>query len=364
MSLHDLKIRSIQTTLVNVPMRRPLGTSAMRIDHAPLLLVDLQTEEGIVGHAYLFCYLQSAGIAALALFQDAAAVLADKAAAPTEVRRLLEGRFRLIGARGLVAMVMAGIDIACWDALAKAAALPLATLLGAALRPIPAYNSNGLGLLQPQAAADEALELVAEGFSAIKMRLGRARGEDDLAALRAVRKAIPAAVQLMADFNQALSPAAARERCHRLDDEGLCWIEEPIRHDDYAACAELAAGLRTPVQIGENFAGPRAMAQALAARASDFVMPDLERIGGVSGWIAAAALADAASTPLSSHLFAEVSVHLLAASPTAHWLEYVDWADPILQQPLELSGGCAMPPARIGNGLAWNVDSVKRYRVE
>jgi mandelate racemase len=207
-TLHDLKIRSIQTTLVKVPMRRALGTSAMRIDHAPLLLVDLQTEEGIVGHAYLFCYLQSAGIAAQALFQDAAAVLADKAVAPTEVRRLLEGRFRLIGARGLVSMVMAGIDIACWDALAKAAALPLATLLGAALRPVPAYNSNGLGLLDPQAAADEALELVAEGFSAIKMRLGRPRGADDLAAVRAVRKAIPAAVHLMADFNQALSPAA------------------------------------------------------------------------------------------------------------------------------------------------------------
>jgi mandelate racemase len=301
-TLHDLKIRSIQTTLVNVPMRRALGTSAMRIDHAPLLLVDLQTEEGIVGHAYLFCYLQSAGIAAHALFQDAAAVLADKAAAPTEVRRLLEGRFRLIGARGLVSMVVAGIDIACWDALAKASALPLATVLGAALRPIPAYNSNGLGLLDPQAAADEALELVAEGFSAIKMRLGRPRGEDDLAAVRAVRKAIPSAVHLMVDFNQALSPAGARARCHQLDDEGLYWIEEPIRHDDYAACAELAAGLRTPVQIGENFGGPRAMAQALSARASDFVMPDLERIGGVSGWIAAAALADAASIELSSHL--------------------------------------------------------------
>lgn len=364
MTAHDLKIRSIQTTLVKVPMRRALGTSAMRIDHAPLLLVDLQTEDGIVGHAYLFCYLQSAGIAAQALFQDAAAVLADKPVAPTEVRRLLEGRFRLIGARGLVAMVMAGIDIACWDALAKAAALPLASLLGAALRPIPAYNSNGLGLLDPQAAADEALELVAEGFSAIKMRLGRPRGEDDLAAVRAVRKTIPAAVHLMADFNQALSPAAARQRCRQLDDEGLYWIEEPMRHDDYAACAELAAGLRTPVQIGENFAGPRAMAQALSARASDFVMPDLERIGGVSGWIAAAALADAASIELSSHLFAEVSVHLLAASPTAHWLEYVDWADPILQQPLALSGGCATPPARVGNGLAWNVDAVKRYRVD
>ena len=363
MSQRPLVMRSIQTTLVNVPMRRALGTSAMRIDQAPLLLVDLHTEEGIVGHAYLFCYLTSAGVAAQALFQDAAAVLTGQTAAPVEVRRLLDSRFRLIGARGLIAMVMAGIDIACWDVLAKAANLPLATHLGASLRPVQAYNSNGLGLLGPQAAADEALELVAEGFTAIKMRLGRRNGDDDLAALRAITKAIPNGTRLMADYNQALTPAAARERCRQLDDEGLTWIEEPIHHDDYAACAELAAGLHTPVQIGENFAGPRAMAQSLSMRASNLVMPDLERIGGVSGWMAAAALADGANIELSSHLFAEVSVHLLAASPTAHWLEYVDWANPILQQPLELKEGYAAPPDRPGNGLAWNLDAVKHYQV-
>ncbi len=357
-------VHSIQATLVKVPMRRALGTSAMRIDQAPLLLIDLQTGEGVVGRAYLFCYLESAGVAATALLRDAAAVLAGKSAAPADVRRTLEGRFRLVGARGIVSMIMAGIDIACWDALAIAAGLPLATLLGAPLRPTPAYNSNGLGLLAPEAAVPEALELVAEGFRAVKMRLGRTRAEDDLAAVRALRRALPAEVMLMVDYNQALSPATARERCHQLDDEGLAWIEEPVRHDDYATCADLAQLLRTPIQIGENFAGPRAMAQALSQGACDLVMPDLERIGGVSGWMAAAALADAAGIELSSHLFAEVSAHLLAASPTAHWLEYVDWADPILQQPLKPVDGCIAPPDRPGHGMAWDMDAVKHYRVQ
>ena len=358
-----LTLRRIEATLVKVPMRRALGTSVMRIDQAPLLLIDLHTDEGVVGHAYLFCYLEAAGPAALSLLQDAAAVLAGSSAAPAAVRRALDNRFRLIGARGVVSMVMAGIDIACWDALAIAAGLPLATLLGAPLRAIPAYNSNGLGLIAAPAAADEALELVAEGFGAIKMRLGRPRGEDDLAAVRAVRSAIPAEVKLMADYNQALSPAASRERCAALDDEGLTWIEEPVRHDDYAASAELAALLRTPVQIGENFAGPRTMADALSRRACDYVMPDLERIGGVSGWMTAAALADVAGMEMSSHLFPEVSVHLLAASPTAHWLEFVDWASPILQSPLTLHDGAVTPPDRPGNGLAWDADAVARYRV-
>jgi mandelate racemase len=260
-------------------------------------------------------------------------------------------------------MVLAGVDVACWDALAIAAGLPLARLLGASARPIQAYNSNGLGLIEPAAAADEALELVAEGFLAIKMRLGRPIATDDSAAVRAVRAAIGPDIALMADYNQALGLVQARQRCGALDDEGLTWIEEPVRHDDYAANAQLRAALRTPVQIGENFAWPRAMAEALRHGASDLVMPDLDRIGGVTGWQQAAALADVAEIPLSSHLYPEVSVHLLAASPTAHWVEYVDWAVPILDDPLPVVDGYVRPPERPGNGLLWNPDAVERYRV-
>ena len=259
-----LTIRSVDAVLVVVPMRRALGTSAMGIAEAPLVLIDLHTDEGITGHAYLFCYLESAGHAVVALARDVSAVLAGTEVSPAAVRRELGARFKLLGARGLVSAVLAGVDVACWDALAIAAGLPLARMLGAPMRPTTAYNSNGLGLLEPRAAADEAQELVAEGFRAIKMRLGRPSGDDDLAAVRAVRAAIGPDVVLMSDYNQALSANAARERCRQLDDEGLDWIEEPVRHDDYATSAELAALLRTPVQIGENFTGPRAMSAALA----------------------------------------------------------------------------------------------------
>ena len=363
MSSPALTLRTITATPVLVPMRRMLGTSVMQVKQAPLLLIDLQTEEGVTGRAYLFCYLDAAGPAAAALVTDCSAFLAGKSAAPGAVRAAVEARFRLIGLRGITSMVAAGIDMACWDALAIAAGLPLARLLGGELKATPAYNSNGLGLVAPAAAADEALELVAEGFRAVKMRLGRPRGEDDLAAVRAVRKAIPADVRLMADYNQALGVAQARERCRQLDGEGLYWIEEPIRHDDYAGSAALAGLLDTPVQIGENFAGPRAMAQSLALDASDYVMPDVERIGGVTGWIEAAALARMAGVEMSSHLFPEVSSHLLAVTPTAHWLEYVDWANAILEEPLLPTDGCIAPPDRPGIGMTWAQDAVQRYRV-
>jgi mandelate racemase len=213
------------------------------------------------------------------------------------------------------------------------------------------------------AVADEADKLLAGDFRAIKLRLGYPTAAQDLATLRAVRKRVGDAISLMVDYNQALSVAEALHRGRMLDAENVFWLEEPIRHDDYGGLARLTAELKTPVQIGENFSETTSMAAAIAAKACDFVMPDLERIGGVSGWQGAAALAFANGIEMSSHLFPEVSAHLLAVTPTGHFLEYVDWADKILQAPLRIREGVAIAPDRPGNGLAWNADAVRRYRL-
>jgi mandelate racemase len=358
-----LHVRSIRSTPVSVPMARPLGTSAQTIRHAPLLLIDLDTTEGVTGRAYLFCYLPAVPAAVARILDAAFEVIADDRVAPLEIGATLARHFRLIGVRGIVAMALAGIDVACWDALAIAAGVPLAVFLGSAPKSIRAYNSNGLGLIEASAAADEAEELLASGFDAIKMRLGRPTLEADLAAIRAVRRRVPDEIKIMADFNQALTLAEARRRCRAIDGEGLYWIEEPIRHDDYSGCAELVRELNTPIQIGENFAGPQAMAAAIAARAADFMMPDLERIGGVTGWQQAAALAATAGIEISSHLFPEASAHVLAATSTAHWLEFVDWAAPILAAPLQIVDGCGRIGDTPGTGVVWNDEAVARYRL-
>jgi mandelate racemase len=255
--------------------------------------------------------------------------------------------------------------MAMWDALAKAAGMPLAVLLGGSTGPVPAYNSNGLWLTPVEALGQEASELVAEGaFSGLKLRLGRERLEDDLAAIRAVRDAVGEHVKLMVDFNQGLTLGDALHRCHALDEEGLYWFEEPIAYDNIAGYARLTRELKTPVQLGENFYGPRALNQAIQAGAGDYVMPDLMRIGGVSGWLRAAAIAGAAGIEMSSHLYPEIAAHLLRVTETAHWLEWQDWADPILAEPFRLEEGRLVVPDRPGNGIEWNKETVGRYRLE
>jgi len=282
--------------------------------------------------------------------------------APLELERKLRARYTLLGIHNIVLFAMSGIDMAAWDAHAQALGQPLVRLLGAAPRPIPAYNSKGLGIMPLDRLAREASELVAEGVRAVKLRLGRREATDDLAALRAVKEAIGADVTLMVDFNQALTVAEAIRRGRMIDDEGgVYWIEEPIRADDFAGAARVAREVATPIQLGENFMGSEQMAQALAAGACDYVMPDAERIGGVSGWLRAAALAQGAGIEMSSHLFPEASSHLLAATPTCHWLEYVDWANPILAEPVELKDGHVLIPSRPGIGISWNEQAVARY---
>ncbi|MBI3434415.1 MAG: mandelate racemase [Proteobacteria bacterium] len=359
----DLTIRSIRATGVEVPMTYALGTSRGVIRRAPLLLIDLETEEGVTGHAYLFCYLRDAAIAMTAMMQEVERCVKGDAVAPLDLWAKLARRFALIGVQGVVRMVMAGLDIAAWDARARAAGLPLATLIGAAPRPILAYNSCGLGLMPPEPLAEEADRLLSMGFRALKLRLGYPTLKEDLAALAAVRRRVPEDTAIMVDYNQALGVAQALERGRALDAQGVYWLEEPIQHDDYAGAARLARELRTPIQIGENFSEAGAMAAALAAGAADYVMPDLERIGGVSGWLRAAALAAVHRVEMSSHLFPEVSAHLLAATATCHWLEYVDWANAILEQPARVANGTLTASRRPGNGLEWDAAAVERYRI-
>lgn len=363
-NMPGLTLRQIDARVLSVPLRRPIVGKVGEYHHWPFILIDVITEEGIVGHGYLEPYRASATKSILALIEDMAAHGKGKKLAPFDRFEAAMKALHFNGRQGTPLIAMAGIDMAMWDALAKSVDLPLVKLLGGTVGPVRAYNTNGLWLIDMDRIADEASSLVAEGdFTAVKIRLGREHVRDDVKAIAEVRRALGDDVTLMSDFNQGQTLTSAKRLLHALDDQGLAWFEEPIVFDDYPGCARLRAGLRTPVSIGENIFGPRDFLRAVQADAADCYMPDLMRIGGVTGWLRAAAIAGAANLPLSSHLYPEFSAHLLRVSETADWLEWRDWGNPFLQEPYEVRDGTIHIPDRPGAGIAWNSDAVKRFAV-
>lgn len=358
----SLTVRGITARAIVLKLRRPVVARIATLDEWPMILIDLQTEEGIVGRAYLEPYVVKSMKYLVPALHDFGEMLKGRKVAPLELFEAARKSLHFVGYEGLAMIAASGLDMAAWDALAKAAGQPLCVLLGGTVGSVKAYNSNGLWLGAPEAMGAEALELRDEGgFGGLKLRMGRAGLADDLAALDSVRRAVGVDMELMVDFNQGLTMAEALQRCHSIDDRGLAWIEEPVLYDNLDGHAQLAAELRTPIQIGENFYGPREMYKALQRKACDFVMPDFMRIGGVTGWLRAAAIAGAAGVPMSTHLYPEVAAHVMRVTETAHWLEWQDWADPVLQRPYEVKQGMVHIPDAPGLGLEWNEDVVRAH---
>jgi mandelate racemase len=360
----DTKITALRTRSVMAPIKRPPMTASGPITEAALVLIDLETDTGVTGSSYLFAYSRAMLPATAACTAALADAVIGQALDPVSLDATLRKKFALLDTRGILGQALSGIDMAAWDAHAKILNLPLSRVLGGSAEPLRANNSCGLWVEAPKHLPQQVDQLLDEGgFGAVKMRLGRPRFADDLEAVRLIRQRLPATVELMCDFNQSLGLDEALRRCRALDGEGLYWIEEPVRHDNYVGSAAIAEAIETPVQIGEYLCNPFELQRAIAVNAADYYMPDVQRVGGVTGWLRAAAIAHAHDLPISSHLFPEFSSHLLSVTPTRHWLEYVDWASPVLRFPLEVVDGNAIISERPGSGIVWNEDAIGGYLV-
>ena len=352
------KIKSLTVRAVRVPMATPHRTASGTVTESPLILTDVLGDDGVVGHSVIFTYTTAALKPTADLIRNLEGLFLGTEMAPVEMEQKLSGRFRLLGTQGLVGMALAAIDMALWDALARRRECSLVELLGGVAKPIPAYGAVGYDGADVCARCGG---LGRAGFKGVKAKIGYPTVQEDLAVIRAIRKAVGDGIAIMVDYNQCLTPAEAVQLLRVLDREGLTWVEEPTLAHDYAGHAFIAREVETPIQCGENWWGALDLRHALDAQASDFIMPDLMKIGGVTGWLRAAALAQAANIRVSSHLWPEVSAQLLCVTPTAHWLEYADWWNLIVRDPLRIEDGMAVVETAVGTGVSWNESAVERY---
>jgi mandelate racemase len=356
-----MTVRELRVRAVRVPMVEPHRTASGVVSESPLVLVDITTDAGVVGHGMVFTYTALALQPTAELVRNMAPLVVGEALAPADLERRLARLFLLLGGQGLVGIALAAIDMALWDALARTHGVPLVGLLGGIARPIRCYGAVGYDGVEGSARVAE--RWAKRGITGVKAKIGYSTVGEDVAVVRAMRAAVGPDVSIMVDYNQSLTPAEAIERMRVMDDEGLAWVEEPTLAHDYAGHALVAREARTPIQCGENWWGILDLQHAIDAGASDLVMPDVMKIGGVTGWMRASALAHAKGLLVSSHLWPELSARLLCCTPTAHWLEYSDWWNPIVASPLTVENGMAIVDDAPGSGVEWNEDAVGRFAV-
>ena len=353
-------IRSVKARAVVAPISRPVKNAFGVIEAAPLALIDVMTDQGLTGHSYIFAYTKLTLKPLVHLIEEIGRDLTGKAIAPFDLMAVMDAKFRLLGWQGLVGMAVSGLDMAFWDALGQAAGQPLATLLGGSPRAIRAYDSYGA--VDPVADEKDLRRSLDQGFRGIKIKGGDGDLNNDERVVKAVRGLIGPEVALMLDFNQSLDPTEASRRIARLAPYDLHWIEEPVAAENLEGHAKVRETSPISIQSGENWWFPRGFAEAISAAASDFIMPDLMKVGGVTGWLRVAGQAEAASIPMSSHLFAEASAHMLPVTPTAHWIEYLDIARAIVAEPVQIVDGTITARGH-GLGLSWNEAAVAKYQV-
>lgn len=356
----ELTIKDVSAQAVNAPLTRPIKTSVGTIPSAPLVLIDIVTDQDVTGRSYLFGYSPMTLRPLIELIKNLRDMLTGRSISPVERMRDFTGAFRLLGRQGLLGMAISGIDMALWDALGRSRNLSVCRLLGGKEIAVTAYDSYGM--VEPKRDAAELERSVERGFKAIKIKIGGGDIQQDIDTVRAVREIIGGTTRLMVDYNQSLTVPEATRRIAQIAEYDLEWVEEPVPAEDLLGHGLVRKSSRVPIQTGENWWFPEDAARAISAQASDFAMLDIMKIGGVTGWLGAAGQAEGASLPVSSHLFVEASAHVLAVTSSAHYLEYLDVAGAILHHAPEIEDG-TLRPCGPGLGIEWSKEAVEKYAV-
>ncbi|MDC3024449.1 mandelate racemase [Alphaproteobacteria bacterium] len=363
----EVILKKVKIRGVNIPLNKPIIAHLGTFTSWPYLCVDLITNDNdVIGRSYIGPYLKEY----LPAIASSARVLIKnykgKKLEPYSFYQNSMKSLSLLGFKGVALYALAALDIAIWDAFAKIHKKPFVELLGGTIKnKIKAYNSRGLWLIDINQIAKESETLRKEGdFTALKLRIGRETYKQDIKAYKEVIKGAGSDITMMSDYNQCFTVKEALRRCHELDDIGFFWFEEPIQYNMLRDMEKLCREIKTPITIGENFHGPKDAHDALLSNSCDMIMPDLMRIGGVSGWLKTATMAESFNAEVSSHLFPEVSAHLMCLTPTAEWLEWTDWANPILKEPYKIDNGNIIIPDKPGFGLDWNEKAISEYEID
>ena len=361
-----MKITRVAVNVLRVPVDEPYTAGGRVVDANWHVLARVTTSDGVEGIGYIVYprpdLMTAIGSAARELGESLTGMSVLE---PEAAWERLARRGDWIGPGGLLHAALAPLDIAVWDANGKTLGQPLHRLLGGYRDRVPTYGSDGLWVsLSPAELAASARRHVADGFDAVKLRIGKEpTAEAEAERVRAVREAVGPRVKIMVDAVESWSLVYARRAGRVLQEAGVAWLEDPVHHHDVAGLAELRRALEIPVTAGEHLYHLDAFRVLLEARAVDVLILDLARVGGVTPWRRVAALAHAHHVPVCGHVVPEVQVHLLAAVANGYLVEYVPRSAGILKAMPRRERGELVAPSSPGLGLELDETAVARYQV-
>ena len=357
-------IESVQARAYRIPTDGPESDGTLDWDATTLVAVWVDGG-GRRGFGYTYADAAAAQVAEGALAQ---AVRGTDALDPPAAHAAMARAVRNVGRPGVAGMALSALDAALWDLKGRLLGQSLATLVGRVRHAIPVYGSGGFCTYGPERVAEQLGGWVAAGMAAVKMKVGR-DARADAARVRAAREAIGGA-GLFVDANGAWSRKEALGSAARLGDEGVSWLEEPVSSDDLAGLRFVRERAPAGMEVAAGEYGHDALyfRRMLEAGAVDVPQADATRCGGVTGFVAAAAVAAAFQTPLSSHCAPSLHVALLCAAPTAvhaEWFhDHVRIEGMLLDGAARASGGTIAPDlSRPGLGLELKREDAERWAV-
>ncbi|RED48559.1 mandelate racemase/muconate lactonizing enzyme family protein [Aestuariispira insulae] len=358
-----MKITRLKTIPVDVPLDKPLKTAIHDIRSVGCVLLRLETDVGLVGESYIF----TINAVRLKAFDEMIKGFAHQVEGrdPHYVEAIWQAIWSEInptGHKGVTISALTAIDTACWDLVGKAAEKPLHHLFGAVRDRIWTYASGGLWLHQTiDELQAEAQSFLDQGFRSMKVRVGKPDAREDFDRVKAVRDVVGPEVQLMVDANQSFAPKQAVRLGRMLEELDLYWFEEPVPAYDLEGHAEVRTRLDMNIASGETEYTKHGMKAMIETKACDILMPDLQRIGGLSEMRRVAALAEAHNMPISTHIFTEHSLSIAGSASNCISVEHMPWYAPLFNEEMPVKDGYLHIPDRPGCGFTFSESAIQRY---